>query len=66
MDIFNGLTYTLVKYYDFSVPELLNFFHLYEQETEYKLHLELTNMEHFEEFKKATKLKYYKDLFRTE
>jgi hypothetical protein len=66
MDIFNGLTYTLVKYYDFSVPDLLNFFAKYEQETEYKLYLELTNMEHFEEFKKRTKEQYYKDLFRSE
>jgi hypothetical protein len=65
-DVFNGLTYTLVKHYNFSMPELVNFFHLYEQETEYKISLEFADAEHFEGFKKSIANKYYKDLFRAE
>jgi hypothetical protein len=66
MDIFNGLTYTLVKYYQFSIPDLLHLFDLYEKETEYRIHLEFTDASQFEEFKKIVKDKYYKDLFRSE
>lgn len=62
-DVFNALTYTLIKHYDFSIKELIHFFELYEQESEYVIKVDFDSEEHFENFKKSAQTMYYKDMF---
>lgn len=65
-EVFNSLTYLLVKHYDFSLAELHRFFDLYEKETEFTVNVGFYTEQEFDDFKIFTHKQYYKDLYEQE